>query len=286
MRWIEGEGHLVSADLEIAPRLSEALFNPLLTTVLTSATLSTNRAFSFIRSRLGIQEAVEKIYDSPFDYESQAMLSVPLDLPDPNSPHFVQEAAKSIFHAIESSEGGVFVLFTSYQMLRTCRDILAEKLLDKRFTLFCQGEEGRSALLQKFREQKRAVLFGTDSFWEGVDVVGEALRCVILVKLPFKVPSDPLFQARSEAIAEQGGSPFFDYSLPHAIVKFKQGFGRLIRNKEDRGCVICLDSRLVKKGYGKQFIKSLPSCPHHFEPSAALLERWHLFYKEAKNNLT
>lgn len=124
----------------------------------------------------------------------------------------------------------------------------------------------------------RAVLFGTDSFWEGVDVVGEALRCVVIVKLPFKVPSDPLFQARSEAISKQGGSPFFDYSLPQAIVKFKQGFGRLIRSKEDRGCVICLDPRLATKGYGKKFLKSLPDCPIFFESASSVSEHLRAFY--------
>lgn len=278
VRWIEGDGHLITADLEIAPRLSKVLFDRLPTTILCSATLSTNRSFSFIRSRLGIQEAVERIYESPFDYNKQAMLTVPIDLPDPGSPQFIEAASQSIFDAITASQGGVFVLFTSYQMLRSSEKLLADRLLEQRYTLFCQGDEGRSALLKKFRQTERAVLFGTDSFWEGVDVVGEALRCVILVKLPFKVPSDPLFQARSEAIAQRGGSPFFDYSLPHAIVKFKQGFGRLIRNKKDRGCVICLDSRLVKKGYGKQFLKSLPPCPQHFDSRAALFKKLREFY--------
>lgn len=279
VRWIEGDGHLIAADLEIAPRLSEALFARLPTTVLCSATLSTNASFSFIRSRLGIEVAVERIYESPFDYSSQAMLSVPIDLPDPSSPRFTEMAAAAIFSMVDASHGGAFVLFTSYQMLRECERLLAGRFIENRYALFCQGDEGRTALLEKFRKSEKAVLFGTDSFWEGVDVVGEALRCVILVKLPFKVPSDPLFQARSEAIAEQGGSPFFDYSLPHAIVKFKQGFGRLIRNRGDRGCVVCLDPRLVKKGYGKQFLGSLPSCPHHFEPSSALSRKLQEFYR-------
>lgn len=278
VRWIEEEGHLITADLEIAPHLSKALFEKIPTVLLCSATLSTNRSFSFIRTRLGIKEAIEKIYDSPFDFEKQAMLSVPIDLPDPGSPAFIGSAAKSILDAIQVSRGGTFVLFTSYSMLKSCEQILAGRFTEKRFSLFCQGDEGRSALLAKFRRTKRAVLFGTDSFWEGVDVAGDALRCVILVKLPFKVPSDPLFQARSEMIAEQGGSPFFDYSLPHAIVKFKQGFGRLIRNKGDRGCVVCLDPRLVKKSYGKQFLKSLPSCPYFFESASALSENLRKFY--------
>lgn len=278
VRWIEGEGYLHMADLEIAPLLAASLFDRLPTAILCSATLATNGSFGFIRARLGIKEAVEKIYESPFDYHQQAFLSVPIDLPDPASPHFIKAAAESIFEAIERARGGTFVLFTSYQMLLQCKNLLEDPLQKNHYALFCQGAQGRSLLLDHFRSTERAVLFGTDSFWEGVDVVGEALRCVILVKLPFKVPSDPLFQARCEAIEAQGGSSFFDYSLPQAIVKFKQGFGRLIRNKDDRGCVICLDPRLVKKGYGKHFLKSLPDCPHYFEPRAALSQKWEKFY--------
>lgn len=278
VRWLEGKSHLITADLEIASRLSETLFERLPTTILCSATLSTNRSFAFIRSRLGIKEAIEKIYDSPFDYVQQTLLTVPVDLPDPASSCYIDEAAKSILEAIESSRGGAFVLFTSYQMLKSCQQLLSESLMNKRYSLYCQGDDARTTLLNQFREAKNAVLFGTDSFWEGVDVVGEALRCVILVKLPFKVPTEPLFQARSEAIAEKGGSPFFDYSLPHAIVKFKQGFGRLIRNKDDRGSVICLDPRLVKKGYGKHFLKSLPSCSYLFAQREEIFENLRKFY--------
>lgn len=268
VRWMEGEGfnfQLVAADLEVASRLSETMFQRMGTVILCSATLTANTNFKFVRKRLGIEEAIEKIYESPFLYEKQAMLLVPTDLPDPSHLSFTTHAAERIWEAIEGSRGGIFVLFTSYAMLQECRSILKDRLMSKRYSLYCQGEEARGILLGKFRTSQKAVLFGTDSFWEGIDVVGEALRCVVLVKLPFKVPSDPLFQARSEAITSDGGSAFFDYSLPHAIVKFKQGFGRLIRAKEDRGCVICLDPRLVNKGYGKKFLKSLPSCPHRFE---------------------
>lgn len=281
VRWMEGappDLHLIAADLEIAQRLSKALFERLPTVVLCSATLSTHKDFSFIKKRLGIKQAEEKIYASPFDYQTQAILSVPTDLPDPAHPTFTREAAEKIWETIEISKGGTFVLFTSYSMLRECERLLAERMHKKRYLLFCQGEENRSTLLRKFRTTDKAVLFGTDSFWEGVDVAGDALRCVIIVKLPFKVPNDPLFQARSEAIASQGGSPFFEYSLPHAIVKFKQGFGRLIRNKQDRGCVICLDPRLIKKGYGKKFLKSLPPCPIISEPAAQCFESLKKFY--------
>lgn len=262
VRWADETLTLVSADLDIAPRLSESLFERIPTIVLCSATLSTKDDFSFIRKRLGILEAEERVYASPFNYEKQALLAIPLDLPDPSHAQFVSQASEKIWQTLEMSEGGAFVLFTSYAMLKECQRLLGARLAEKKYTLFCQGEESRTVLLKKFRVAKRAVLFGTDSFWEGVDVVGDALRCVIIVKLPFKVPSDPLFQARCEAITDAGGSPFFEYSLPHAIVKFKQGFGRLIRNKDDRGCVVCLDPRLVKKGYGKFFIRALPLCQH------------------------
>jgi len=146
-------------------------------------------------------------------------------------------------------------LFTSYQMLQSTAKVLRRRLS---YPLFIQGEEQRSQLLNKFRETKNAVLLGTDSFWEGVDVAGEQLRCVIIVKLPFQAPSDPLFEARCERIEQQGGAPFFEYALPKAVIKFKQGFGRLIRRHEDRGAVICLDPRLTQKGYGRLFSKAIP----------------------------
>ena len=282
VRWLEGMApdlHLIAADLEISARLSEALFKRVPSIILCSATLSTHNSFSFIRGRLGIEKSEERIYPSPFNYQEQTLLTVPIDLPDPSSPHFTKAAAEQIWEAVEISRGGVFVLFTSYVMLRECERLLADRFHKKHYNLYCQGDESRSTLLSKFRKSLKGVLFGTDSFWEGVDVAGDALRCVVIVKLPFKVPSDPLFQARSEAISKQGGSPFFDYSLPQAIVKFKQGFGRLIRSKEDRGCVICLDPRLATKGYGKKFLKSLPECPILFEPASAVLERLRVFYK-------
>ncbi|MFZ0565263.1 MAG: helicase C-terminal domain-containing protein [Chlamydiales bacterium] len=281
VRWIEGKAphlSLVNAELEIAARLSDSLFQKIPTIVMCSATLAANRKFDFIRKRLGIEEAIERIYESPFDFEKQMILSVPTDLPNPNSPGFQEEIGEKIFEAIEISQGNAFVLFTSYDMLRDCEKRLADRFRTKKYPLLCQGEESRSALLRKFRITPRAVLFGADSFWEGVDVVGESLRCVIIVKLPFKVPSDPLFQARCEMIAKNGGAPFFDYSLPQAIIKFKQGFGRLIRNKNDRGCVICLDSRLANKGYGKRFLNSLPSCPHVFETKEKLAKKIRGFY--------
>jgi ATP-dependent DNA helicase DinG len=284
VRWIEGvppDLHLMSADLEIADRLASLLFTKVPTIVLCSATLTAQKSFAFFKKRLGITQTEEKIYHSPFNYQKQSLLIVPTDLPDPAHHQFAAIAAERIWEAVRICQGGAFALFTSYAMLKECENILSARFHEEQFLLFCQGDESRFSLLQKFRHASKAVLFGTDSFWEGIDVSGEALRCVIIVKLPFKVPNDPLFQARSEAISKSGGSPFLEYSLPQAIVKFKQGFGRLIRNKDDRGCVVCLDPRLVSKGYGKKFIKSLPECSFFSADTSEAFEKMKNFYLQA-----
>lgn len=276
VRWIEVQQLrvgfntlLFNADLDISSALAEALFKRFSTSILVSATLTTNKQFDFIRSRLGLttenidtKEVTEKIYEAPFNYREQALLLIPSDMPSPADPNFTAEAAERIWQALEASRGNAFVLFTSYTMLKACHELLRGRLQEKRYNILKQGDNNRQALLQDFKNIDKSVLFGTDSFWEGVDVVGEALRCVILVKLPFKVPTEPMIQARAEAITARGGDPFTEYSLPQAIVKFKQGFGRLIRNRKDRGCIVCLDQRLLTKNYGKQFLNSLPSCPH------------------------
>jgi len=294
VRWIELQTfhsrqnvHLVNTDLDIAPKLAESLFSKFPSILLCSATLSTNKQFQFIRQRLGITPELlngvqisEKIYDSPFNYQVQALLAVPKDIPNPTDPAFNAAAIESIWNAIQASNGNAFVLFTSYSMLRSCFNQLAEKLVSHRYHPLKQGDDNRRALIEKFKAKERSVLFGTDSFWEGVDVAGEALRCVIIVKLPFKVPSEPIIQARSEAISAKGGDPFFEYSLPTAIVKFKQGFGRLIRNKQDRGCIVCLDTRLINKAYGKQFLNSLPTCNHLYTDSASLKKQMSDFYQK------
>ncbi len=272
MRWIENQPlktllnvHLVDADLDVSKALANFLFSQFPTIILCSATLTTNQQFHFIRQRLGLhakllpqRTVTEHIYDSPFDYYKQAILAVPTDMPPPTHASFNQIAYENVWKAIEVSHGQTFVLFTSYTMLQDCYKALAKRLEAHRYPAFKQGDESRQELLNKFKKTKRAVLFGTDSFWEGVDVIGDALRCVIIVKLPFKVPIEPIIQARTEAIIDRGGDPFFEFAVPHAIVKFKQGFGRLIRHKWDRGCIVCLDTRLVTKGYGKLFLNSLP----------------------------
>lgn len=280
VRWIDASGVCVRARLDIAFLLSSALFEKMATTVLCSATLSTQNDFKFIHSTLGIKEGVGKIYASPFDYEKNAVLLVPLDMPHPDTAPFLEHAARHIEQTIDTCQGNAFVLFTSYTTLKQVKERLEGVFYRKGYPLLCQGDQSAMVLLNRFKKEKGAVLFGTDSFWEGVDVVGDALRCVVIVKLPFLVPSDPFFQAKSEKLQLEGKSPFFDYSLPQATMKFKQGFGRLIRSKNDRGCVVCLDARLATKGYGKMFLKTLPPCGRVFEKGVEIQEKLRHFYRE------
>jgi len=213
---------------------------------------------------LASRTVTETLLHSPFNFQKQSLLLVPSLMPPPNHSTYARAASEEILKAIKASHGNTFVLFTSYSLMRECFQILEPQLKALRFPVVKQGDDQRQALLHFFRKTERSVLFGTDSFWEGVDVSGEALRCVILVKLPFRVPSEPIFQARSELITKHGGDPFMEYALPGAVVKFKQGFGRLIRHQHDRGVVVVLDSRLMKKGYGKIFLRSLPDCAKQF----------------------
>lgn len=294
VRWIESQTmktmtnvSLVEADLDVSSILANVLFNKFSTIILCSATLTSNQKFDFIRNRLGLNSDIlsertvkEKIYDSPFDFHRQALLGIPVDMPGPSETSFVQEASEKIWKTIQSSRGNAFVLFTSYSMLKLIYDLLEKRLVDNHFHPLKQGASDRQSLLNKFKVTDRSVLFGTDSFWEGVDVVGDALRCVIIVKLPFRVPNEPLIQARSEAILANGGDPFMEYSLPQAIVKFKQGFGRLIRNKCDRGCIVCLDSRLITKKYGRLFLNSLPACKQVVASSDLLQQQMTDFYRD------
>lgn len=292
VRWIESQKlramlntHVVDAELDVSKALAKRLFEPYASVILCSATLTTNRNFSFIRNRFGLTEELlpsktikESIYDSPFDYQKQTLFAIPNDLPPPDDPQYVELASYAILDAIEASKGNAFILFTSYSLLLQCYKKLAEKLRQQRYSVLKQGDTNRQQLLEQFKRTDRSVLFATDSFWEGVDVVGEALRCVIIVKLPFKVPSEPIIEARAEYIARSGGDPFTEYSLPMAIVKFKQGYGRLIRSRQDRGCIVCLDSRILSRGYGKLFRNSLPSSAQWVGPKDQLAEEMRKFY--------
>ncbi len=291
IRWIEAKMSkhglniaLIQATLDISKILLQALFNPYRTVALVSATLTARGSFAYLKERVGLSQLPERLLietkvDSPFDYEKQAQLIIPNDLPDPSDAEFLPKASDLIVEAIEASRGNAFILFTSHQMMKNAFDRLNSILQEKGFHPLCQGSENGSSLLKKFIRKDRSVLFGTDSFWEGVDVAGEALRLVIIVKLPFKVPSDPLIEARSEDLLEKGKDPFYHYQLPQAAIKLKQGFGRLIRNRKDRGCILCLDNRLIKKNYGKFFLGTLPKCPLKQLESSAIKQEMIDFYR-------
>ncbi|MCB1149547.1 MAG: DEAD/DEAH box helicase family protein, partial [Chlamydiia bacterium] len=294
VRWLEVQAkgtlqnvYLVEAKLDLSGSFAETLFKPFDSVHLCSATMATGGNFEFIKNRLGLKKAVdsgrtlqEAIFDSPFHFQRQALFVVPPDMPNPQDPSFLEAAVEKICEGVEISRGGAFVLFTSYSMMRKAHDLVRARLAQKKYTFFKQGDDSRHHLLARFKLAPRGILFGTDSFWEGVDVVGEALKLVILVKLPFRVPSEPIFQARSEKLEKEGGEPFFDYALPQAIVKFKQGFGRLIRHRHDRGVVVVLDPRVLTKGYGQAFLKSLPPCPKAYPPKGQFAATLEAFYKQ------
>jgi ATP-dependent DNA helicase DinG len=246
---------LQATPIEVGQILRECLWSKLETSVLTSATLAVGGGFDYIRQRLGLDHARELIVASHFDYESQAILYVPPDLPDPRTPQFAAEAAGVIRRLLEITRGRAFVLFTSYAQMN---DIYERLLGVLEFPMLKQGDAPKSALLEEFRIMPHAVLFGTSSFWQGVDVQGEQLSCVIIDRLPFAVPSDPVVAARVKAIDAGGGNAFFEYQVPSAVITLKQGFGRLIRSLHDRGLLALLDNRILKKQYGRVFVESLP----------------------------
>ena len=269
--WVEAENGkyrritLRAAPLDVGPYLRERLFGPHKAVILTSATLSCGQAnkqgFAFFAERIGLDTFEALQVGSPFDYARQVTLYIEADMPDPNAPDFIDKAANTIQKYLLKSQGRAFVLFTSYAMLRQTAERLEDWLDRQEMKLLAQGSGlDRDRMLSLFKQDDRCVLFGTDSFWQGVDVPGEALSNVIIVRLPFAVPSHPLIQGRIERMRQQGQNPFMEYQLPMAIIKFKQGFGRLIRSKNDTGMVVVLDSRIVQKHYGRQFLAAIPEC--------------------------
>ncbi|MBK9980103.1 MAG: helicase [Gemmatimonadetes bacterium] len=289
VRWLEVRGKernlaVTSVPLDLAPILREDLFKRLETAIVTSATLSTDGKFDFVRARLGLTEDdVEpetQVFPSPFDYPSQAMLAVPTDIPAPNVDprgHFeaVVDAIAEVAHA---AGGGVFALFTSHRDVREAAQVLRERGVDQRFPLMVHGEDGRAALLRRFTDAGHAILLGTSSFWEGVDVPGDPLRALVLSKLPFKVPTEPLTAAHCEAIASRGGDPFREYMIPHAALRLKQGFGRLIRTATDQGVVVLMDPRAESKPFGRELVEGLPPARRVIAPWSEVAREITRFY--------
>jgi ATP-dependent DNA helicase DinG len=246
---------LQATPIDVSELLAERVFETIPTVVLTSATLTVQGGFEHMRKRLGLTEARELVVPSHFKYGEQALLYLPPNMPDPREPDFPEAAANCIRRVLDITRGRAFCLFTSYAQMRDLYERLLP-VLD--YPLLLHGTAPRKALLEQFRETPNAVLFGTSSFWQGVDVQGESLSCVIIDKLPFAVPSDPVVAARMRAIEEAGGKPFFEYQVPAAVLTLKQGFGRLIRSLEDRGVLVLLDPRIRRQRYGQTFLASLP----------------------------
>jgi ATP-dependent DNA helicase DinG len=246
---------LRSSPIRVAPMVRRLLFDEKRAVVLTSATLAVDGSFEYVHSRLGIAKERARLLPSPFDYHAQALLYVPDHLPAPKDPAFIKSAAEEIRALVSASRGRAFLLFTSFANLHAVRKELERRVP---YPFFVQGEASRGEILDSFRNTEGAVLLATSSFWEGVDVMGEQLSLVVIDKLPFAVPSDPLVSARMDWVAASGGSAFSEYQLPMAILTLKQGLGRLIRSRSDRGVVAVLDSRLSTMAYGKRFVASLP----------------------------
>ncbi len=279
---------LCSAPLEVGKGLNEALYERFRTVIMTSATLSVAGRFDYFCDRTGLGLAEPSrlqslVLASPFDYARQTLVAVPTDIPEPGRPGFAEAVAELTEKALLLAGGRSFVLFTSYQLLRTIYEQLSPILEARQLHCFRQGSENRHHLLKRFAEDETSSLFGTDSFWEGVDVPGRSLEQVIITRLPFRVPTEPVLQARAEALKARGQDPFMKYTVPQAVIRFKQGFGRLIRNRSDRGVVLILDSRVVRRGYGQTFLRSLPAVSSLSLPAAELLPRIESFFTDSDN---
>ena len=275
---------LCAAPLEVAASLQQALYDRFRTVVLTSATLAVGDSFAYLEQRVGLDRCPSGRRSalrlaSPFDFARQALLAVPVDIPEPGRPGYPEMIRDFAERAVVAADGRSFVLFTAYSLLRRVYGELAPVLAARGYRCLHQGEENRHRLLKTFTADPTSVLFATDSFWEGVDVPGRALEQVIITRLPFKVPTEPILEARAEAIEARGGDPFMEYTVPQAVIRFKQGFGRLIRHRDDRGVVLILDARVVKKGYGRIFLRSLPEVQVVAAPSGEVFAAIDRFFR-------
>lgn len=289
VRWIEVDSHnpkfvrVVRCPLEVREPLAESLYAKLKTIVMTSATLSVRQEFSYFFSRLGLDSvdparASTLCLESPFDFERQALMCVATDLSPPDGRAFLDDTVEMLRAVFTITRGHAFVLFTSFHALDYAHQRLQADLRAAGVTALRQGEATRTQLLERFRREPSSVLFATDSFWEGVDVAGDALQCVVLPRLPFRVPTEPILEARTEAIDARGGNAFMEFSVPQAVIKFRQGFGRLIRRRSDRGVVLVLDQRVATRRYGRIFLESLPGVRTVTGPRAAVLRAIDAFF--------
>lgn len=290
VRWLESRGReravaANSVPLDLAPILRDDLFRRVKTTVVTSATLATDGDFTFLRNRLGLNEVdvepTTMVFPSPFHFDLQALLAVPTDVPLPNADPAAHAASviEILRDVAEASDGGLFALLTSHKDVRLIAAELRARDFERRWPLLVHGESSRDSLLERFRGTDSAVLLGTASFWEGVDVPGRALRGLVIAKLPFKVPTEPLTAAHCEAIERAGGDAFAEYMLPHAALRLKQGFGRLIRTTTDSGVVVIADARVVRMAYGRELLRVLPPARRLVGRWAELREEIRRFYK-------
>jgi len=291
VQWIETRNgsrrivRLCSAPLEISSALAETVYPHIKTVVMTSATLSVAGRLDFLKRRLGLDcvetgRLSETILESPFNYEEQAVIGIPSDIADPSSSEYIDQAVDTIMECLRVTRGRAFVLFTSFGALNYAFKKLHDPLMDEGIMSMKQGSAPRHKLIEMFRKDVNSVLFATDSFWEGVDVEGEALECVILAKLPFRVPTEPVLEARAEKIERDGGNPFVEYTVPQAVIRFRQGFGRLIRRRTDRGAIIILDSRVLTRSYGSAFLRSLPDARFVSEGKSEVLAALREFFEE------